>query len=99
MFKFYLFVWLALPFVAPPPNSASAAEKRLSDDEIHDAVRRRLANDYEIKGALLEVEVAEGVVTLSGTVELEKHKAKAERLTKKVSGVRSVVNELRAARK
>lgn len=65
-----------------------------SDDEIYDQVRRKLANDPDVKGGALGVEVKEGVVTLTGAVEKEKAREKAERLTKKVKGVKSVVNQL-----
>jgi osmotically-inducible protein OsmY len=38
--------------------------------------------------------VKDGVVTLQGEVSQEKFRQKAERLTKKVKGVKSVVDEL-----
>jgi osmotically-inducible protein OsmY len=71
-----------------------AAEKQVSDDLIYDQVRRKLANDADVKGGAFEVTVVSGVVTLRGVVEREKYKAKAERLTKKIKGVRQVVNQL-----
>ncbi len=76
-------------------GGVSAAWQASSDDEIYDQVRRRLANDPDVKGAAIEVEVREGVVTLRGRVREEKHKLKAERLTRKVKGVKKVINELR----
>lgn len=81
------------------PVAAAAAGKPVSDDTIHDLVRRRLASDPVVKGGALEVDVKEGVVTLRGPVELEKQKVKAEKLAKKVSGVKSVVNQLTVRRK
>ncbi len=75
--------------------AAAASQQASSDDEIYDQVRRRLANDPDVKGAAIEVEVREGVVTLRGKVREEKHKIKAERITRKVKGVRKVINELR----
>lgn len=75
------------------------AEKQLSDDNIYDLVKRRLANDPVVKGGALDVDVKQGVVTLRGSVETEKQRGKAEKLVKKVSGVRSVNNELRVARR
>ncbi len=75
---------------------AVASQKfEVSDDAIYDQVRRRLANDPDVKGGTLGVEVKEGVVTLRGTVEKEKLKQKAEKLTKKVPGVKRVINELK----
>ncbi len=71
-----------------------AKGKVLSDDEIFDQVRRDLAGDPLVKGGALIVEVKDGVVTLKGTVEEQKAKARAEKLVKKLRGVKSVVNEL-----
>jgi hyperosmotically inducible protein len=79
------------------PCATTYAEKEISDDQIYDEVRIKLAGDAEVKGANLQVEVHDGVVTLRGTVEKEKYKQKAERLTKKVKGVKKVVNDLKAA--
>jgi len=66
----------------------------VSDDQIYDDVRLRLAGDRDVKGGALEVIVAQGVVTLRGKVRTEKIKEKAARLTRKVKGVKKVVNEL-----
>ena len=71
------------------------AQKTVSDDEIFDAVRLRLASDHEVKGGRFDVTVEKGVVTIRGKVEKEKYKQKAERLASKVQGVKKVVNELR----
>jgi hyperosmotically inducible periplasmic protein len=73
---------------------AWAAEKHLSDDQLYDMVRRKLADDVVVKGAGLEVEVKDGVVTLKGKVEYPEQKTKAEKLARKVSGVKSVDNQL-----
>lgn len=75
--------------------AAALVQQPTSDDVIYDQVRRRLANDPEVKGGAIEVEVRDGVVTLRGKVREEKQKAKAERITRKVKGVKKVVNELR----
>jgi osmotically-inducible protein OsmY len=70
------------------------AQKQISDDQIYDQVRRKLASDPVVKGGALEVEVQDGVVTLRGKVKEEKQKNKAGRITKKVKGVKRVINEL-----
>ena len=75
------------------------ADKGLSDDSIHDLVKRKLANDPDVKGGALEIDVKDGVVTLRGKVETDKLKQKAERLAKKVSGVKKVVNEIQLSTK
>ncbi|MDQ6664188.1 MAG: BON domain-containing protein [Acidobacteriota bacterium] len=71
-----------------------AADKQFSDDQIYDNVKRKLAIDQVVKGGALDIDVKQGVVTLKGKVEYEKQKAKAGKLAKKVSGVKSVVNEI-----
>jgi hyperosmotically inducible protein len=71
------------------------AQSTPSDDKIYDDVRRKLANDPDVKGAGFEVAVKNGAVTLNGTVHDEKAREKAERLTKKVKGVTSVINQLK----
>ena len=69
----------------PPP---------VTDDTITDQVRIKLASDPVVKGGALTVDVKQGVVTLSGAVEQDKQKDKAEKLAKKVKGVKQVVNHL-----
>jgi osmotically-inducible protein OsmY len=71
-----------------------AAEKHVSDDQLYDLVRRKLADDQVVKGGALEVDVKQGVVTLRGKVETSQQKTKAEKLARKVSGVKQVNNEL-----
>ncbi|MGH9671558.1 MAG: BON domain-containing protein [Bryobacteraceae bacterium] len=66
-----------------------------SDNYIYDQVRIRLSADVEVKGANLAIAVKEGVVTIKGFVETDKARQKAEKIAKKVKGVRSVVNELK----
>jgi len=78
---------------------ALGADKLTSDDSIYDNVRRRLASDPIVKGGGLEVDVKQGVVTLRGTVEEQKQKDKATKLTKKVAGVKSVDNQLQVAQR
>jgi len=73
---------------------AWAATKHVSDDQLYDTVRRKLADDIVVKGGAMEVEVKDGVVTLKGKVEYEQQKVKAEKITRKVSGVKQVDNQL-----
>ena len=69
----------------PPP---------ITDDTISDAVRVKLASDQLVGVLDLKVTVAQGVVTLGGTVEAKSLSARAERVTKKVKGVKQVVNKI-----
>ncbi len=71
-----------------------AASKPVTDDFLTDTIRSRLAADQIVKGGAIEVVVKEGVVTLKGTVEEDKQKSKAEKIAKKVSGVKSVTNQI-----
>lgn len=65
------------------------------DDRIVDQVKVKLTHDTTVRGGALEVSVTDGVVTLRGRVKQAKQKSKAESLTRKVKGVKSVVNEIR----
>ena len=74
-----------------------AAAKDLSDDAIYDQVRLKLAGDRDVGGGAITVKVTQGAVELSGTVKTESIRVKAEKLAKKVKGVKSVVNLLKVA--
>jgi osmotically-inducible protein OsmY len=90
-----LAVFLMVPALfAQPPVPAPAPVKHTDDDRIYDEVRRKLANDLDVKGAGIDVAVKNGLVTLSGKVHTERGKEKADKLTKKVKGVTSVQNNL-----
>jgi hyperosmotically inducible protein len=87
-------VSLLLIFVLIAPMLV-LAQGTPDDDRIYDAVRRRLAEDVEVKGAGFDVIVKKGVVTLQGRVHDEKAREKAARIAKKVKGVTSVDNKLK----
>jgi hyperosmotically inducible protein len=74
-----------------------AAGKPVSDDFLTDTIRSKLASDTVVKGGAIEVEVHDGAVVLRGKVEEEKQKDKAEKIAKKVNGVKSVKNEIQLA--
>lgn len=71
------------------------AQKPSVDDRIYDDVRRRLADDADVRGAGLTVTVKDGAVTLEGRVHDEKSRGKAARIAKRVKGVTSVTNKLK----
>ncbi|HVP47012.1 MAG TPA: BON domain-containing protein [Bryobacteraceae bacterium] len=75
------------------------ADKPVSDDALHDMVMRRLANDADVKGSGLQIEVKDGVVTLRGKLDTEKQIQRAEKLAKKISGVKKVINEITLSKK
>ena len=74
--------------------STLAANKPPDDNFIYDSVREKLSGDVTVKGATIDVDVKDGVVTLKGTVQDSQQKSKAENLVKKVKGVKSVVNNI-----
>jgi osmotically-inducible protein OsmY len=73
---------------------SSAAATKVSDDKIYDQVKIKLATDSLVMGSDIDIDVKEGVVTLSGKVRTQKQKDRAERVAKKVKGVAKVVNKL-----
>jgi len=66
----------------------------VTDDSITDQVLIKLAGDPVVNGGGLKVDVKNGVVTLSGAVMQQKQKERAEKITKKVKGVKQVVNHI-----
>lgn len=74
--------------------SLAAAKGPITDDSIYDAVRMKLANDQVVKGGALQVDVKDGVVTLSGALAVEQQKERATKLTSKIKGVKKVVNNI-----
>jgi len=90
---------IVLPFVLflTLITTAFAASKPVTDDFLVDTIRQKLAADQVVKGGAIEVIVKDGVVTLKGSVEEDKQKSKAEKIAKKVNGVKSVTNQLTIA--
>jgi osmotically-inducible protein OsmY len=66
-----------------------------SDERIREDVGDQLSDDSWLDASDIEVKVAEGEVTLDGTVEARDDKHRAERLVERVRGVRHVQNNLR----
>jgi len=69
----------------------------VSDDALYDQVRLHLTRDRDVGGGAIDVKVTAGAVELNGNVKTEKIRAKAEKIAKKVKGVKSVVNHLKVA--
>ena len=82
---------LAMSVLLLVPAPAADTPK---DDDLFDKVRIELAGDREVGGGNIQVKVTDGAVELSGKVKSEKIKTKAEKLAKKVKGVKSVANRL-----
>ena len=68
--------------------------KPVTDDTISDAIRVKLASDQLVGTMSFQVAVKDGVVTLSGSVEQKNYKSHAEKVAKKIKGVKQVVNNI-----
>jgi hyperosmotically inducible periplasmic protein len=70
------------------------AQKHVTDDMLVDQIRVKLADDPDVGGMKIDVDVHQGAVTLIGKVRTDKQKIKAEKIAKKVKGVTGVNNQL-----
>jgi osmotically-inducible protein OsmY len=70
-------------------------EMNRDDAGIKMAVGRALTGDEDVRRVNIDVDVTEGVVTLSGIVHNDAEKMEAERIAREVEGVTGVKNELR----
>jgi hypothetical protein len=66
-----------------------------SDERIREDVCERLTQHGQIDASDIDVQVADGVVTLSGSVDKRQAKRMAEDLAESVSGVKDVQNQIR----
>ena len=73
---------------------ASACQKGASDAQITNQVQSSLSGDTAIAGQPIDVQSQNGVVTLSGTVQSDQQRAAAANDAARVSGVKTVVNNL-----
>jgi osmotically-inducible protein OsmY len=85
---------LTLALLTPIPGLYASSKPPVTDDTIGDKVMLKLAQDQVVKGGGLKITVKEGVVTISGKVESDAQKSRAEKLAKKVPGVKSVDNKI-----
>jgi hyperosmotically inducible periplasmic protein len=89
--KLFLAVFLTLLLCLAP---LLAQKRAVTDDRIVDQVRMRLVADADVKGGALDIQARNGVVTLVGRVDTDKARHRAERLARKVKGVKAVNNNL-----
>jgi hyperosmotically inducible periplasmic protein len=79
----------------PAPASTSSTPGQFIDDStVTLKVKSSFFADDAIKSLSISVSTDKGVVRLSGTVDSEEQKQKAVETAKKVSGVKSVIDEL-----
>ena len=88
------FLCLALGLVLLLTPLLAQKQKQITDDTVRDQVMVKLANDPDVGGMSIDVDVKQGIATLKGKVRSEKQKSKAEKLAKKVKGVAGVTNQL-----
>lgn len=83
--------------VAPPAVATSGVTAPLTDGAITATVKTALLADPLSSGLKIDVDTANAVVTISGTVASEAEKARAEEVAKASPGVSSVVNDLKVS--
>jgi hyperosmotically inducible protein len=66
----------------------------VNDDTISDQIRINFASDKVVGVLPFDVKVKDGVVTLSGQADQGSQRSRAEKLAKKVKGVKQVVNNI-----
>jgi hypothetical protein len=81
---------------APPATSAGAASKSAGTDDaaIQSEIDRKMSEDANLSTVAVTATVAEGKVTLIGTVDTEAVKNQIERLVKAIKGVKTVDNQI-----
>ncbi len=70
-----------------------------SDERIREEVNEALYRDYHVDASEIEVDVKEGIVTLSGSVDSRQSKRSAEECIENLAGVIDVHNRIRIAEK
>jgi osmotically-inducible protein OsmY len=69
----------------------------LTDAQIARDVLHRMKEDFEVPDDRIRIKVADGIVTVEGTVHRDSQKAATESCAKRVKGVRGVVNKIEVA--
>ena len=69
-----------------------------SDERIREDICERLSYDDYVDASEIEVNVSEGTVTLTGSVDDRSTKRRAEDIAESVSGVREIENQIRVTR-
>jgi hypothetical protein len=74
---------------------ANEAKRMAGNAGLTTKIKAKMALDDTIEAARIDVDTANGVVTLSGTVATEAQRTRAVQLAKETDGVREVVDRLR----
>jgi osmotically-inducible protein OsmY len=75
------------------------AGRNVDDAALTASVNAALVADKPSNFTRIDVDTANGVVALNGTVETPEHRARAEQLAARVDGVKKVVNNLQVSRR
>lgn len=74
---------------------ANAAQRIASSMALTAKIKSKMALDDTIKASQIDVDSAEGVIRLNGTVDSEAQRDRAVQLARETDGVTSVVDELK----
>jgi hyperosmotically inducible protein len=74
--------------------SANTAQRMASSAALTAKIKSKMALDDTIQASRIDVDTAEGVVTLHGTVDSEAQRERALQLARETDGVKSVVDKL-----
>jgi len=93
--RFFVVLMMIAAFVAcaSTPQQSSTGEV-VDDSVITTKIKTQLANDEFLKSFQISVETRKGIVDLSGFVDSQKAKDKADQIARGVGGVKSVKNAL-----
>lgn len=78
--------------VVPKPEQKQVAEK---DDKIQENLKKRIADNPELKDSDVNLEVSKGVVRLTGTVESQRDHLAILTAARGTQGVRSLIDEIK----
>jgi hyperosmotically inducible protein len=89
----------AAPVAARADDVKQKVKKDAKDTWLETKVKYHLITADDVPGGAIHVDTEGGVVTLHGKVETEAEKAKAEEVTRRIDGVKSVKNMLQVVPK
>ena len=93
-------VFVVLAFVAGFQSvTGRSAAANVDDAGITASVKTKIVADKAANLTRIDVDTIRGTVYLNGLVDSAQQRARAERLAKQISGVKSVVNNLRVTQK
>jgi hyperosmotically inducible periplasmic protein len=79
--------------------TGSTAGQNVDDSVITSSVKTKLAGDKLSSLTRVEIDTTNGVVSLNGVVQSAEQRARVEELTRQVSGVKKVNNNLQLEKK